>query len=222
MHLMRRDFNFHINHKKIYRLCKENKILLPKNKKKLKLNRRVSQNRKIDRPNKLWQFDIKADYIHGENKHFYFLAIKDVFNKKIVGSHIGYNCKAKDLKFTIEQAIKKYNPNLDELTLRSDNGPQMTSNQLFQYVQSIGLEHEFIPPRCPNKNAFIESFFSIYETQFLQVRYFKNLKEVYQQTEEFINYYNNERLHGSLKYKTPNEFDILFNQGLAKMEVVSC
>lgn len=222
MHLLRRDYNFFINHKKIYRLCKEHNLLLPRNKKKIKFNRKVSQNRKIDRPNKLWQFDIKADYIHGENKHFYFLAIKDVFNKKIVGSHIGYSCKASDLKFTIDQSIKKYGVKPEELVIRSDNGPQMTSNQLNEYVESIGLEHEFIPARTPNKNAFIESFFSIYETQFLQVRYFKSLKEVYEQTEEFINFYNNQRLHGSLNYKTPNEFDNLFKQGLVESMVVNC
>ncbi|NRA47350.1 MAG: hypothetical protein HRU09_20565 [Oligoflexales bacterium] len=35
----------------------------------------------------------------------------------------------------------------------------------------IDLGHEFIPPACPNKNAHIESFFSILETEFLQTRY---------------------------------------------------
>jgi len=196
MHLLRRDYGFYINHKKIYRLCRENGILLPKNKKKLKVNRRISQNRKINKPNMLWQFDIKTGYVHGENKHFYFLAIIDVFNKEIKNYHLGYNCKSKDLKFAVEQAIAIHKPNISELTLRSDNGPQMTSNQFFEYVSSIHLEHEFIPVRTPNKNAFIESFFSIYETQFLQVRYFNNFKDVYKQTNEFVEFYNNERLHG--------------------------
>lgn len=222
MHLLRRDYGFYINHKKIYRLCRENNILLPKNKKKLRINRKISENRKITKPNQLWQFDIKQDYIHGENKYFYFLAIKDVFNKQIVGTHIGYHCKAKDLKFTIDQAIKKHTPKIEELTIRSDNGPQMTSHELNNYVIQIGLEHEFIPPRTPNKNAFIESFFSIYETQFLQVRYFRNLKNVYEQTEEFVSFYNNTRLHGSLDYKTPKEFNELFDKGMIKNKVVSC
>jgi putative transposase len=164
MHLLRRDYGFNINHKKIYRLCNENGLLLPKNKKKLKLNRKVSTNRKITKPNQLWQFDIKQDYIHGENKYFYFLAIKDVFNKKIVGTHIGYHCKARDLKVTIDEAIRTHSIDINQLVIRSDNGPQITSHELNNYVNEIGLEHEFIPPRTPNKNAFIESFFSIFET----------------------------------------------------------
>lgn len=222
MHLLRRDYGFHINHKKIYRLCKEHSLLLPKNKKKLKINRKVSKNRKITKPNQLWQFDIKQDYIHGENKYFYFLAIKDVFDKRIVGTHLGYHCKAKDLKVTIDRALVKHKPNIDELVIRSDNGPQMTSNELNNYVNKIGLEHEFIPVRTPNKNAFIESFFSIYETQFLQVRYFESLRDVYEQTEEFVRFYNKERLHGSLGYRSPMEFSSLFEEGLIKGRIVQC
>lgn len=68
---IKRDHELIVNHKKIYRICKEEKLLLPRNKKKIKHNRKLSENRKIDRPNKLWQFDIKTGYIHGENKYFY-------------------------------------------------------------------------------------------------------------------------------------------------------
>ena len=77
-----------------------------------------------DRPNKLWQFDIKTGYIHGENKYFYLLAIIDVFNREIVNYHIGYSCKAKDLLMTFQEAINEHNPNLEELAIRSDNAPR--------------------------------------------------------------------------------------------------
>ena len=222
MHLLRRDYNFYINHKKIYRLCLINKLLLPKNKKKIKANRKVSQNRKINAPNKLWQFDIKADYIQGENKHFYFLSIIDVFNREVKGHHIGYSCKASDLKITIERAVKEHSPNVNDLVIRSDNGPQMTSNQLYHYLEEVGLEQGFIPVRCPNKNAYIESFFSIYESHFLQVRYFRSLKEVYDQTDEFIRFYNENRLHSSLGYRSPKEFTDLFERRKIDFKIVSC
>lgn len=98
----------------------------------------------------------------------------------------------------------------------------MTSNQLYHYLEDIGLEHEFIPVRCPNKNAYIESFFSIYESQFLQVRYFKSLKEVYEQTDEFIRFYNEKRLHSSLGYRSPKEFTDLYERKEINFKVVSC
>lgn len=212
-HYIKRDHNLVVNHKKLYRLCKEGKFLLPKNKKKIKINRKISENRKIDKPNKLWQFDIKAGYIHGENKYFYLLAIIDVFNREVVNYHIGYSCKAKDLLITFKEAIIKHSPNLDELVTRSDNGPQMTSNMFYKYINDIGLEHEFIPVKCPNKNAFIESFFSIFEIQFLQVWYFNSMSGVFEKISKFIEFYNNRRLHGSLKYNSPIEFKTKYENG---------
>jgi transposase InsO family protein len=51
------------------------------------------------------------------------------------------------------------------LVLRSDNGPQMTATELSRWLATLEekLMHEFIPVRTPNKNAHIESFFSILE-----------------------------------------------------------
>ena len=95
-----------------------------------------------------------------------------------------------------------------DLVIRSDNGPQMTSNMFKKYIDDNSFEHEFIPPGDCNKNAHVESFNSIIEIEFLQVRYFENFADAYKQTVEFMEFYNNERIHGSLKMMTPNEFTI--------------
>jgi len=208
-----RDHRLTVNHKKIYRLCRQHKLLLPNKIKKIKINKKLSKNRVINAPNKLWQFDIKTGYIHGENKYFYLLAIIDVFTRQIINYHIGYNCKAKDLKNTFQEAIRKHNPKLEDLAIRSDNGPQMTSYMFYNYVNEVGLEHEFIPKKTPNKNAFIESFFSIFEIQFLQVWYFNSMSDVFEKVVDYIDFYNNKRLHGSVYYKTPSEFRSLHDSG---------
>lgn len=215
-----RDYSIIVNHKKIYRICKENGLLLPKRKKNKKRNKRICENRKINAPKQLWQFDIKYGYVHGENKHFFLLAIIDVFSKKIINYHIGYSCKAVHLKVTFEEALLKESPDLSELVIRSDNGTQMTSNMFRKYVDEMGLEHEFTPIRCPNKNAYVESFFSIYETQFLQVRYFENFEDAFSQTVDYIDFYNNQRLHQSILKLPPSEFLEKFYQNqMPKIEV---
>ena len=58
-HYLRRDYGYYVNHKKLYRLCKEEGLLLPHRKKKLKKDRRVSSNRVITGPNQFWEFDHK-------------------------------------------------------------------------------------------------------------------------------------------------------------------
>ena len=203
-----------VNHKKIYRLCKENQLLL-KRKKKIKQIKKLASNQIVTGPNQLWQFDIKYGYIHGENRHFYFLAFVDVFTKKVMGYHLGHFCKASDLKLTLKAALNHLTEEeQSKLILRSDNGPQMSSNQFKAYVDSLELSHEFTPIRCPDKNAFVESFFSIFEIEFLQVRYFISLKEVHRQVREWVDWYNKKRLHGSLKYKSPEMFIENLKKGL--------
>lgn len=219
-HYLRRDYGYWINHKKLYRLCNEHKLLLPRNRKKLRRARKLCENRVINAPNKLWEFDIKYGYIHGENRYFFILVFIDVFLRKIVGYHIGLSCKAGDMVFTLEQALLAANiTDADGLAIRSDNGPQMTSNMMKNYLAdlAIDLEHEFIPPSTPNKNAHIESFNSILEIEFLQTRYFKNFSEAYVQTVDFMKHYHSRRIHGSLRNTTPAEAEQ--NYALGKLQI---
>jgi len=207
-HYLRRDYGFHINPKKIYRLCRENDLLLPRHKKKRRKAGRVCMNRVITAPNQLWEFDIKYGYIHGLNRHFFVLIFIDVFTRKVMDYHIGLSCKAGDLKFTLNNALRKANLPLDNrLTIRSDNGTQMTSHMFQNYLKEVenNLVHEFIPPSTPNKNAHVESFNSILEVEFMQTRYFKDFADAYKQTSEFIESYNNYRIHGSLGNRSPND-----------------
>ena len=212
-HYLRRDHGIIVNPKKLYRLCKAHDLLLPRHRKKRQKHHKISRNRVITQPNRLWQFDIKYGYIHGENRHFYLAAFKDIFDKEIVGYHIGLHCQGHHLALAFQEAVRKRQLNdTSGLVIRSDNGPQMTS---YQFQQSLAeqCEHEFIPPGCPNKNAYIESFFSIIETEFLQVRYFNTFQEAYVQLVDFIDYYNQRRLHGSLFYLPPREFQQRYWQG---------
>ncbi len=195
-------------------MCKANQLLL-KRKKKIKQIKKLATNHKISGPNQLWQFDIKYGYVHGEDRHFYFLAFIDTYTKKVVGYHLGNTCTASDLKLALKSALNSLT--LDEqknLIIRSDNGPQMSSHQFKAYVGSLEMTHEFTPIRCPDKNAFVESFFSIFEIEFLQVRYFLSMKEVHRQVREWLEWYNTRRLHGSLKYNSPEMFISKFKGGL--------
>ena len=175
-------------------------------------------------PNQLWQFDIKYGYVHGENRYFFLLTYIDVFTKKVVGYHIGKSCKAGDLAQTLDQALRNNDISADHpLTIRSDNGPQMSSNKFFFYLKRIEkkLSHEFIPPRTPDRNAYIEAFFSILERELLSDRYFATFLDAYNAVVRFINFYNTRRLHGSLDDRSPEMFMRDFAAGLVKQHTVS-
>jgi putative transposase len=208
----------HINHKKIYRLCDENNLLLfrqsEKKKKVFKKNR--CEYLEVTSPNQLWQFDLKYIWIHGESRWCFFLGFIDVVSKKITGWYVGKTCKAGDLVFTLNQAIKSESISSEHpLVIRSDNGPQMSSNRFHFYLKNLEhkLSHEFIPPRSPDRNAYIEAFNSILETEVLQVRYFRDFEAVYEAMVSFIEFYNTRRLHGSIGDRSPKMFIEAFKKG---------
>ncbi len=216
----------YVNHKKVYRLCDENKLLLFKQdflkKRKFKKNR--CEYFEVSKPNELWQFDLKYIWIHGEQRWCFLLAFIDVVSKKVTGYYLGKTCKAGDLVFTLNEAIKAEGiTDGQSLIIRSYNGPQMSSNRFYFYLKTLEnkLTHEFIPPRSPNRNAFIKAFNSIIELEILQVRYFKTFETVYEAVMKFIEFYNVRRLHGSLGFLSPKMFIEGVNNGSIAPRVVA-
>lgn len=151
-----------INKKKVYRLCKDMRILRPQRKLNPRPPRKVAKNRLITGSNQLWETDIKYGYVDGEDRFFYVASILDVFDRCIVATHVGLTCKSKDILKILSVALR--NRGLREtadLILRSDNGPQFRSKLLNKECQKLGIKQEFIPYKTPNMNAHIESFHSI-------------------------------------------------------------
>lgn len=197
---LRRDYSLKINHKRLYAIMKENDLLIKRRRKKQIKMRKIAVDTPITKPNQLWQFDIKYGYIHGENKFFFVCAFIDVFTRDIMGLHIGLRCTANDILTTLKHALITHRINeASGLRIRSDNGPQMTSYQFAKELKLLPASHEFIPTRSPNQNAFIESFFSLLEINVMSAFYIDSYGEAYQLVVEFVDFYRNFRIHGSLK-----------------------
>ncbi|SHL08421.1 integrase core domain-containing protein, partial [Alicyclobacillus tolerans] len=69
-----------------------------------------------------------------------------------------------------------------------------------------GVTHERIPPKTPNKNAHIESFHSQLESDRLSGAEFENYQAAYAAVTEYITFYNQRRIHGSLYDLSPEQF----------------
>ena len=133
----------------------------------------------------------------------------------MTGAYVGSSCKSGDLRATLSAAIKGAEIEHGAmLVIRSDNGPQMSSKAFHEYLKEleVKLSHEFIPPATPNKNAHVESFNSILEIELMQTHYFSTLADAYEKVHQFIKFYNERRIHGSINYRTPKEIIQDFKQ----------
>lgn len=221
--LLRRKHKLVINKKKVYRLCKEMDILLPQREKKNIMPKRIANNRTVTGPNQLWQMDIKYGYVAGMRRHFYMASIIDVFDRCIVSYYRGKDCDTNAIKQTLQKALLKRGVFNDthKPVIRTDNGPQFTSKGFYEFCEQASIEHERIPVKTPNKNAYIESFHSILERECFRRNCFENYAEAFVEVDRFIRYYNNRRIHGSLMDWSPSEYLRLFNQGTIKPKKIA-
>jgi putative transposase len=204
---MQEDYGMNINHKKVYRLCKELDVLLPQRKVNPKHPRKLAKRTKVTGSNQLWQMDLKYGYIAGIDRFFFMMSIIDVYDRCIVGYHIGLNALALDALRTLRQAILLRGvKDSDQLILRTDNGPQFTAHAFQDGCAELPVNHTRIPNNTPNMNAHIESFHSILESDCLSRHEFQSYAEAYKCVSEFMDYYNHRRRHGSLKNKAPMTF----------------
>lgn len=214
---LRRKYQLVINKKKVYRLCKELDILMPQREKKNRHPRRLAKNRVVTGPNQLWQLDIKYGYVTSTRRFFYLASAIDVFDRNIVGHYRGLTCEAKHItkmlqKTFMERDIYQETPD-KKLIIRTDNGPQFCSHHFEEFLSNQGVEHERIPPRTPNMNAYIESFHSVLERECYQRNEFITFQQAFDTVDQYIQFYNERRYHGSLKDYSPKEYYLRWQRG---------
>jgi len=205
---LRRQHNLIINDKKVYRLCKELDILAPQRRIKVKHPRRLAANRQITASDQLWEVDLKYCYVAKEDRFFYLMSFIDVYDRMIVDYHLGLSCEGKHAAQILQRALWKRQlfETDSRPVIRSDNGPQFISHVFEEACVKFTVEHERIPPKTPNKNAHIESFHALLESDCLSRYEFSSYQEAYQIVIEYIQFYNERRIHGSLYDFSPCEF----------------
>ena len=90
--------------------------------------------------------------------------------------------------------------------LRMDNGPEFIALALKGLCYRQGINAAHIEPGKPWQNGFVESFHSRLRDEFLDGEVFRSVLEAQVRLDIWRRDYNEERLHSSLDYVTPNEF----------------
>ncbi|QUL57060.1 integrase core domain-containing protein [Paenibacillus tritici] len=90
--------------------------------------------------------------------------------------------------------------------IRTDNGPQFVSRLFGDMCESWEMTYERIPPKTPDLNAFIESFHSNIDRDLFRKEAFNTFEEAYEAVDRYMDFYNNRRMHTSLRNMPPATF----------------
>ena len=198
-----------INHKKVYRLMKENQLLL----KKKRIVKQYAKYRILtpSMPLEMLEMDIKFLWIEEHKKHAFILTVIDVFTRVVLHWHIGISITQHTVKQVWETIIIEHlqpNDMLNEeisIEVRNDNDPRFSAKMVQDFFQTNHLNQVFTHPYTPQENGHIESFHAILGKS-LDQKHFENLEQAEIYLVLFYTKYNNVRLHGSIANLPPNVF----------------
>lgn len=160
------------------------------------------------RPNEIWSWDLT--YIALGPIFVYLFAIIDVYSRKIVGWHLGFNATVESMKKAWDKALTSESligvigaPQMP--TALSDHGVQMAKKSAKQFFKDLGIKQLFARYKTPTDNAWIESWFCILKYNWLRYKDYVSFDQLKEIIREIIIIYNTQRYHGAIGYVTPEQ-----------------
>lgn len=142
-------------------------------------------------------------YVRVDGKWNYICVIIDLFNREIIGHAVG---KSKDANL-VKQAIYSINQSLHSIELfHSDRGSEFKNKEIDEILRVFGIERSLSAKGTPYDNAVAEAAYKVIKIEFVRNRNYKSLEELKLEFYDYVNWYNNKRIHGSLDYLTPKEY----------------
>lgn len=160
---------------------------------------------KLTGPNQLWATDIT--FIRLVKEYVYLSAVIDVYTRKIVGWAVSRDLSHKFCLKSLDIAVRRYEPSAG-IIHHSDRGVQYCCVDYVEYLRKNSFQISMSRTATPEDNAYIEAFFKTLKREEIYFKDYKVLDDVKDNLPRFIDeVYNTKRLHSSLGYKTPSEFE---------------
>jgi putative transposase len=151
----------------------------------------------IIRPNQAWQVDIT--YLRMPNGFMYLVVLIDVYSRYVIGWSLSNTLET---AFCID-ALKSGLVNAKPEIINSDQGCQFTSEDWVSFLHEWEIKISMTGKgRCAD-NIYIERFWRSFKREEFYLNEYKSVKKLRKAISAYIKFYNHERGHQSLGYKTP-------------------
>jgi transposase InsO family protein len=203
-----------VNHKRVLRIMREESLLC-------QLKRRfvpttdsahsfgvypnLIKETQLDRLDQAWIADIT--YVRLPTAFCYLAAILDAYSRRCVGWHLSRFIDTSLTLSALEMALAARRPE-SELIHHSDRGVQYASSEYVLRLEEAGARISMAAVGNPYENAKAESFFRNLKMEEVYIKDYRDFEEAEENIGRFIEeVYNQKRLHSSLGYLPPVEFE---------------
>lgn len=202
-----------VNKKTVWKIMHDMGLSRPKIRHKPARPRRVEKMKPVG-PNQGWQIDMTS-FALSDFTPLYLIMVTDCYSRKIVGWTLDRRCTAGEwvgaLRMGLEGEGLISKELCSQLTLRSDNGSQPCSKKFVEYLGKTGVKGQYSGYNAPDDNAYIERVIRTVKEEEIWPNVYDTVLEAGAAIEAYVNYYNDERIHSSLGYRTPNEVAVAYD-----------
>ena len=146
-----------------------------------------------------WHIDIS--YINICGTFYYMCSVLDGFSRYIVHWEIREAMKESDVEIILQRAHEKF-PDAAPRVI-SDNGPQFIAKDFKEFIRISGMTHVKTSPYYPQSNGKLERYHKTIKSTCIRVNTPLSLPDAQQLVTDFVDHYNNRRLHSAIGYITP-------------------
>lgn len=201
-----------INHKRVARIMNElgiKSLVRPKKYRSYKGTEGkiapniIERNFQADEPNEKWTTDVTEFNLLGQKR--YLSTILDMFNGEIISHTISSSPNLKLIIKMLKGAMNKRSQEKN-LILHSDQGWQYQHSFYQNTLKDNGITQSMSRKGNCLDNAMMESFFGILKSELFYIENFKSMDEFEYELNNYIDYYNNDRIKTKLKGLSPVKF----------------
>ena len=191
-----------LNHKKLYRLYKEEGLQVPQRRKRKRIVGPRGQLSKATQPDKQWSMDFVHDRLNN-GRPMRVLTIIDNFTRECLSLPVGTSLTGQRVCDELDLIIaRRGKPE----RIISDNGTEFTSKAVLAWAQRHAIHWHYIQPGKPQQNGLCESFNGKLRDECLARHTLEDVGHAMRLTEAWRQDYNTKRPHSSLGSRTPEEF----------------
>jgi putative transposase len=202
-----------VNHKRVLRIMREEHLLVQVRRyvrttfsqHGLRRYPNLIKGMEPEGPNHIWCGDIT--YIRLRSQFLYLAVLMDIFTRAIRGWHLSHNLTEELVSIALQRALAAHPA---PLIHHSDQGVQYAAHGYIALLETQGTQISMAAVGRPTENAFAERLIRTLKEEEVYLHDYEDYDDAYEHIGRFLEeVYMTKRVHSSLDYLTPAEFEAL-------------
>ena len=156
------------------------------------------------RPNQIWVGDVT--YVGVSGRWWYLVVVLDQCSRRVLAWRLAATRDSHVTRAVLAAALRRRRPD-DGLIFHTDRGSEFQGTPVRTRLAASGVRQSMTRGGAPGENAHMESFFHSLKADVIHGRSFQSVVDLRQQLRRYVPYYNYRRLHSSLGYQSPVDYE---------------